>query len=337
MAGNKRMLGTFIIDILSSYASKKKPMTQSEIIDKLDKDYQERCTRSTLATHIGIFQSPEFKNAFGCTVKCDKRGAGYYLERDISDGELRLLIDSVMSIRSLSDADARSLIKKLISKGSSDFRDKANSYTSYDIGGLPYSNNNETLKNMSVINEAIINKKKISFIYNQIALDAKNEIILEPKRMERYLVNPYRMMLYGGRLYLIGNTEGHEDISTYRVDKITEIMEEKAHIKEWRNIDKNYDPPRTMVESLHMFPSDSEDIEFWIEDHCLKDVVDWFGRKNFKIWSHKDKRLLIQVKCSKTAMQFWALSYGEYVEITKPKGLRDEVRKVAQKIYQNHQ
>ena len=47
MAGNKRMLGIFIIDILSSYASKKKPMTQSEIIDKLDKKYQARWTPAT--------------------------------------------------------------------------------------------------------------------------------------------------------------------------------------------------------------------------------------------------------------------------------------------------
>jgi hypothetical protein len=73
-------------------------------------------------------------------------------------------------------------------------------------------------------------------------------------------------------------------------------------------------------------------IEFWIEEHCLKDLVDWFGWEKFKIWSQKNKRLLIRVKCSETAMQFWALSYGEYVEITKPQRLRDKIREVAQGI-----
>lgn len=340
MAGNKRMLGIFIIDILSSYASKKKPMTQSEIIDKLDKKYQARCTRSTLATHIGIFQSLEFQNTFGCTVKCDKRGAGYYLERDISDGELGLLIDSVMSIRSLSKADTKKLIEKLIAIGSEYFKKRANNYTKADMKEkMPHlhSHNEETLNNMAVINEAMIDGKKISFIYNQIVLGSKKEILLEPKSTERYLVNPYRMTLYGGRLYLICNTEPYENISTYRVDKMTGVMEETASIKPWRDIDKGYNPPRTMVESLHMFSSDSTDIEFWIEDHCLKDVVDWFGWDNFEIWSQKNKKLLIRVKCSETAMQFWALSYGEYIEIIKPKRLRDKIRNVAQEIHKNHQ
>jgi len=86
-----------------------------------------------------------------------------------------------------------------------------------------------------------------------------------------------------------------------------------------------------------MFSSDSTDIEFWIEDHCLKDVVDWFGWDNFEIWSQKNKKLLIRVKCSETAMQFWALSYGEYIEIIKPKRLRDKIRNVAQEIHKNHQ
>ena len=337
MAGNKRMLGMRIIDILGRCASKKKPMTQSQIIDKMDNEYQESCTRSTLAVHLEIFQSQEFQNIFGCIVKCDRRGAGYYLERDFSDGELRLLIDSVMSIRSLSATDARCLIDKLIAKGSTAFRQRANSYTKADIRGMPHSYNKETLNNLEVINEAITNNKKVSFIYNQIALGDKKEILLTPKSTERYIVNPYRMTLYGGRLYLICNTEPHDNISIYRMDKMTKVMEEIAPIKSWRDIDKLYNPPKTLAESLHMFSSDTVDIEFWVEEHCLKDVVDWFGWDNFKICSQKNDRLLMQLKCSETAMQFWALSYGEYVEITKPQRLRDKIKAVAQEIYQNHQ
>ena len=58
--GNKRMLGIQILDIISRCASKKKPLTQQQIIDKLNDEYQTSCTRSTLAAHIGNFQTQDF-------------------------------------------------------------------------------------------------------------------------------------------------------------------------------------------------------------------------------------------------------------------------------------
>lgn len=334
--GNKRMLGIQILDIFSRYSSKKSPLTHKQIIDKLNSQYHVTCTRSTLAAHITNFQTTEFHNIFGCIVKCDKPGKGYYLEQEFSDGELKLLIDSVMSIRSLPANDAKVLIGKLLRHGSQSFQLRTKSYTSADMRGLPHSPNQEVLASITVITDAINNNHKVSFIYNDIALNSNKELVLHPRSKERYFVNPYRIMLYSGRLYLLCNTDPHENLSTYRIDKMSLVREEPSSIKTWRDIDKAYNPPKTMLESLHMFSSDIIDIEFWIEEDCLKDVVDWFGWGYFKIDDKKDTRLLIRLKCNETAMLFWALSFGEYIEITKPKELRFRIRELAQEIYKKH-
>ena len=154
---------------------------------------------------------------------CDRQGAGYYLEREFSDGELRLLIDSVISIRSLPADEADMLINKLIRHGTEPFQRRARSYTASDMKDLPHFPNPKVLANVTIISDAITEKHKVSFIYNDVALHSPKTIVLKPRSKERYTVNPYRLMLYGGWLYLLGNTEGHDNISTYRIDKMTEV------------------------------------------------------------------------------------------------------------------
>jgi predicted DNA-binding transcriptional regulator YafY len=42
------------------------------------------------------------------------------------------------------------------------------------------------------------------------------------------------------------------------------------------------------------------------------------------------------VKSSKEGMVYWALQYGQIVEVTKPKDLREKIRETAEKICEKH-
>ena len=335
--GSKRMLGIWIYDILRQHSSRQHPMTHQMIIEKLKEKYQYGCMRSTLASYLHDFESNEFRQTFGCYVRCDKRGAGYYLDREISDGELRLLIDSVMSIRALSAKDVNSLCEKLVRRGSPSFQQKVKGYRAVDLKELPHSPNKETMENVIVLNEAMVNSRQVSFVYNDFVLDASDKVQLEPRRKERDVVNPYRLTVYNNRLYLVCIPVSFEQISMYRVDKMTEAKVEKISCTPWLKFEKNNNPPQIVRESLHMFPADSVNIEFWVEKGCIRDVVDWFGADLFKVRGRdKNGRIHIEVRCSETAMQFWAMSYGEYVEIIKPQSLRETMRNVALEIYDAH-
>ncbi len=57
--GSKRLLSLWIFDILNQYSSKKNPMTQQKIIEKLQEKYQVSCIRSTVSRYIHDFESEE--------------------------------------------------------------------------------------------------------------------------------------------------------------------------------------------------------------------------------------------------------------------------------------
>lgn len=117
---------------------------------------------------------------------------------------------------------------------------------------------------------------------------------------------------------------------------MTKVAEEATPCEPWRNFDKAYNPPKTLTESLHMFSDKATNIEFWIEEVCLGDLLDWFGQGYFKIYERKNGMLRIGVHCSLKAMKFWVMSYGEYVEVIKPNSLRQEIREMAKLVLQQH-
>ena len=57
---------------------------------------------------------------------------------------------------------------------------------------------------------------------------------------------------------------------------------------------------------------------------------------DFKILQKENDRILINVKVNETAMKFWAMQYGEFVEIIFPESLRDEIRQTAKDILEKH-
>ena len=68
-----------------------------------------------------------------------------------------------------------------------------------------------------------------------------------------------------------------------------------------------------------------------IPEIMLDALVDWFG-KDFKILQKEKERLLINVKVNETAIKFWAMQYGESIEVVEPTSLRDTIRTTAQAI-----
>ena len=64
----------------------------------------------------------------------------------------------------------------------------------------------------------------MSFQYLEYGVDKK----LHPKLREdgsvrEYVVNPYQMAAKEGKYYLICNYDKYDDISNYRVDRITKV------------------------------------------------------------------------------------------------------------------
>ena len=65
----------------------------------------------------------------------------------------------------------------------------------------------------------------------------------------------------------------------------------------------------------------------------MDDLVDWFGR-DFHVRAEDNGKMLVTLKCNESAMKYWALQYGDDVEVLAPNSLRESVAKIVKEMYE---
>ena len=310
---NKKILNLLILKILQEHTDAKHRLTQGEIIRLLQLQYEITCDRRSVRSNIQSLQDIGYEIA--------THGGCWLVERDFDDAELRMLIDSVLFSRTLSTAQAKRLIGKLKSFGNRYFHAKVAHIS--NLPELSHADNKQVMIVLDVLNDAIEEKRKVRFTYNTYGTDFK----LHPKRSKPYIVNPYQLVANNGWYYLIGNYDKYDNVSHYRVDRITaiEILSDAAKpTSVVREFARGFSLPRHMAEHIYMFGGESVTVKMRANTSMMDALVDWFG-KDFRIIQEDADELIVSVVCNEMAMKYWALQYGEYVEVLEPKSLRDDI------------
>lgn len=245
-----------------------------------------------------------------------------------------MLMDSVIFSKNLSHAQKKRLTDKLEKLGNKHFHSKVSHVA--NLPDLFNSENKQAMLALDTISEAISKKKKIQFVYNKYGTDFK----LHPRKDTEYIVNPYQLAMKNGKYYLIGNYDKYDDISHYRVDRMTcvKILDEpvkpKNQIKEFSQVGFNL--PKHMAEHIYMYSGESVWIKFIADVEMMDELVDWFG-KDFRVTKFDDKKIRVTLKCNEHAMIYWALQYGKDIVIESPQSLIDSVKKIAEKIVADYE
>lgn len=313
--GNKKMLNILILEILKEYSDEEHRLTQQEIIRLLKSNYGIECDRRSVKSNVLCLKE------LGYDISMED---GYYLQsREFEDAELRMLIDSVLFSKNLTHKQAKSLVERLKGLGNRYFSAKVKHIC--NLPELYHADNKQLWYALDAVNDAIAEKKKISFTYNSYGLDFK----LHSKREEPYIVSPYQIVASNGRYYLIGNYDKYDNVSHYRLDRMTDvtIVNEKAKAKEKiTEFADGYNLPKHMAEHIYMFSGASERVKLRVPESMMDEMIDWFG-KDFRIQKTDVEGMMeIVVNCNENAMFFWALQYGPYVEVMEPIVLRDRIR-----------
>lgn len=311
--GSKKMLAMGILQILKDYTDIDHRLTQQEIIDLLDKNYGMVCDRKSVKNNIITLIE------WGYEIENDK---GWYLsEREFEDVELRMLIDSVLYSKFIPLSQAKVLIEKIKGLGNIHFETKMK-HTN-NLSELYHTENKQSFINIDIIEEAIDKNQQIEFVYNTYGTDKK----LHPRREQTYIVSPYKVII-NGKPYLICNTNNHDNLSNYRIDRMTniQILDKKAKpISEMPGLEYGFNLPKHMAEHVYMFSDDVSRVKLKVKKGILGEVVDWFGT-DFVVRKETEDEAVIQVNSSERAMVFWAMQYGEFVEVLEPENVRERVK-----------
>ena len=301
-----------ILHILELYTDCDHPLKHDEIVKKLEQNYNITIERKAIGRNISLLQEA------GYDIETTKKGS-YLNSRKFEDSELRLLADSVLSSRHITAKHSKELIEKLAALSNKYF--KSHIKNVYSVNDWNKSENFSLFYNIDIIDEAISNNRKIRFEYNKYGLDKKLH------RSAIHTVSPYQMILHNQRYFLMGYQEKWQHMQYFRIDRITNITlsdEPATALRSLKGYKNGIDYKRFSSALPYMFSDEPEQITFSINGEWMIDqIVDWFGF-DFRT-EQKDDRIIVTVKASPNAMEYWAMQYLNNVEILSPMSLRERI------------
>lgn len=321
----------YVLKILQDYSDEKHLLTYNDIITYLYKQYSITVDRKTVIRNINNL------TLAGYGIETKRRGS-YLVKRDFENSELRLLIDSVIFSKHISEADAKNLIEKLQRFGSEDFRKKSNSSKYYATQTF-HSQSQDLFDIIDKITEAInpSRPRQIMFTHNKYILDNNQQVQLQSMG-NNTIINPYYLIPINNYYYLVGNCVNTNDLVPFRLDMISNVKILDSARQDIRETDKNFDYKRYISSHPYMHCGQAESIKLKIFTSCIGEIIDAFG-DNFCVDKIEDDKAIISLQANIEDMFDWAMKMGKYVEITYPQELRDEIREcvtaMARKYTQN--
>lgn len=345
----KKFLIMNILDILQKYTDENHRLSQKDIIDILEKEYEMKVDRKSIKRNIMNLMDFGYEIEYSeCVRKVpvrDKNGkdvydpdtgkrvmedsyiwSDYYLVRDFDDSELRLLIDGLLFSRHIPYSQCKTLVEKIEKLSSENFKSRVKHISTLQIDK---SDNKALFYNIDLLDEAISKKRKITFKYLEYDTDKKMHIKKREDGSDRiYLITPYQMVAREGKYYLICNYDKYDDISNYRVDRITDIQitdEPAKPFKElkWSN-KTSLNLSDYMKKHPYMYSSEDVTVTFRVILPMISDVIDLFGTG--VRFSDKDENgVTVTTTTNERAMEQFALNYAPDVMVLRPESLRKKV------------
>ena len=272
----------FILKLLMELTDDESYLTTPEIMDRLDSEYGLKVCRQTIKYDIDQLTEIGFEIERTKGISYQYR----YVGRTFDTAELRILIDAVISSKSLSRQKSLALAQKLSSLAGIcpsyalnksidvNVRVKTPNESIYEVTEVGVKTPNEAIYYITdAINKAISLECKIAFHYFEY--NSMKEKKYKNKGKE-YIFSPYRMLWDGDFYYVIGYSDKHKKVASFRIDHIDRapvVLEEESAIPMPVDFDLN-----EFINSMpRMLDSEREKITIEFDNDTACAVFDRFG------------------------------------------------------------
>ena len=333
----KKLLIMNILDILRRYTDAEHRLSQKDIVEILKTEYDMVADRKSIKRNIQNLIEFGYNINFSEALRMipNKKGeleesyilSDFYLEREFSDSELRLLIDGLLFSKHIPYSQCKELVGKLEGLSNQYFKSRVRY-----IKTLPDNSptNRQLFYTIEILDEAISKGKQVSFNYNHFGRDKKRHPTLDDDgNAKEYIINPYQIAATNGRYYLICNYDKYDNVSNYRLDRITNIKLLDTPVKSQskvKGLENGFNLPKHMAEHLYMFSGESIPVTFTAKKYLLNDLLDWFG-KDIAFTGETEDEVTVRVTVNEQAMRRWAMQYALHIKILSPTSLAAQMKK----------
>ncbi|MBO5334125.1 MAG: WYL domain-containing protein [Clostridia bacterium] len=308
----------YIVDILSRKSDEDHPLSATDIMDFLRKDYGIECERKT------VYDCIENLNNYGYEIIKSQSPRGYFMTPYYFElAELRLLIDAVQSADFISAKKTKSLIKK--------FSSFASEYQYKKLEKQVYIDNRNKCANenlfivIDTIDSAILSKKQIEVVYRKRKIVDGKTARYEEKTM---VINPYALIWSDDHYYLVGNYSKYNNLIHLRIDRLksVNVLDTYArHFSEVSPYKTYFDIADYSNKHLSMFSGDIKPVEMICNNSIIEHFVDQFGEKVI-MRPYDEENFIVKVDVAVTdGLVAWIMQYGNKVRVKSPKELKNMI------------
>ena len=313
-----------LLKILNAYSDENHELSTKDLMDRLEKEFGIIVHRTTIGKDMKQFAD------FGIDIYTHKTTQNrYYLaSRLFEPPELKLLADAVESAGFITKKKSGELIEKLCELTSVYSAEALREGFCADSG----KSCNESIYYISdTINSAIAKGKKISFYYFQYGPNKERELKNDGKP---YFFSPYKLVWNEDEYYVVGYSDKHGKLVSFRVDRIDrcpEILDEDAVKRPAK--DELARHIRTMS---NMYDSRREHVTLLCDESMMNAVVDEFG-EDVKTEPHGAGAFTAEAETAASPVFYrWVFGYGGKIKILAPETVKNEyaamVRRAAEEL-----
>lgn len=326
LESDKKIILLYVYNILKDFTDSKHLLTYSEIISKLEIIYGIRPNIKSIARNIDTLIE------YGYDIEKKNKSGCYLAKRDFDDSEVMFLVDAVYSSKSISPNNARELIKKL-TKNCSNYERKKYKHI-YKVEEISRKRSTQLFQNIELLNEAIEQRKKVSFQYNEYDT-SKN--FLPRFEGKQFIMNPYFLVNNNGKYYLVCNYNKYDNLANYKIECMSSLKIMEDDVKPLKSLpgQENFKQDEYINEHIYMMTGESVKATIKLDStKVINDIIDWFGDKVEII--ERDNSLYAELKVNEQALIYWALQYGDAIEIVSPERTRKNLRQKLKEIMEKY-
>ncbi|MCH5167735.1 MAG: WYL domain-containing protein [Erysipelotrichales bacterium] len=308
----------YVLNILKKYSNEDHILSSNKIRDLIKEEYNVLIDSRTVRRNINLLIEK-----FNYDIeKYEENNKGYFIRRDpeseFENGELSAILNTFAYSNFIPEKMSYSIIDKCLNMMDIYEKDKYKNYKA-SIKNTR-TDNLEIIKNIEDVNEAIFNKKKITFDYYKYELNERLEYVFEGKTK----TTPYKLVYALQKFYLICLDEEKKELFSRRLDRMKNISITNEKIS--NKFDEN-EIDFFIKSNVSMLSGDTEKVEIECDMSLLDNVIELYG-KDIKVSKIDDNKFYASFYTTIKGFRYWCLRNIETVKVLSPQSLIKDIKKV---------
>ena len=316
--GKVRMLR--ILELLRNETDEQHPISTAEIERTLRERWGLETYRITIQKDIAALCAAGYEIE---TIRSTQNK--YYLAGRLFElPELKLLVDAVESSKFITERKSETLVRKLTSLASTN--EAGQLRRNISIADRIKANNEQIYYIMDALNDAINSQRKVRFHYFEYNGGKQRSL---KNGGEPYVLSPYTLTWNGDFYYVVGWSDKHGKVATFRVDRIFDVpvlLPDKAVPKP-----KQYSIGDFAEKAFQLFDSEHARVELLCENAMMGTVLDHFGEK-VRTRRVDDRHFAVTAEVSVSPTFFaWVFEFGGKIKIIAPQSVKNAYGELVKK------